>query len=405
MEAATDQELPRVHRLDQVDPAAVPRIASGSTELDRVLGGGLVPGSVVLLGGEPGVGKSTLVLQMSSKMRDAGGPALVATAEESVEQVALRGERLGVSAGDVMVVAEDDVDRILAAAHQVGARLLVVDSIQTVGVGDLDSAPGSVVQVRESASRLIRFAKTTDTPVVLVGHVTKDGGLAGPKLLEHMVDVVLYLEGDPDRGFRALRSFKNRFGPTHRVALFDMRAEGLVELEDPSRAFLADWRDDVPGTVAFCAIDGRRPVMVEIQALVAPTSHQPARRSVRGVDASRVHQILAVLDRHCGVGLADSEVYVNVVGGWRLDEPACDLPVALAVVSSALYRPLSSLAAWGEVGLAGEVRPVSLAATRQEEARRLGVSQVVAPAEGVRLTLAEALAMAGLATPTVRAAT
>ncbi len=231
-------------------------------------------------------------------------------------------------------------------------------------------------------------------PTVLVGHVTKDGALAGPKLLEHMVDVVLSLEGDPDRGFRALRSFKNRFGATHVVALFDMRSDGLVEILDPSEAFLAEWQSDVPGTVVFPAVEGRRSVMVEIQALVTPTSQVQPRRSVRGVDNARVHQILAVLQRHCGLRLSEHEVYVNVVGGWRLDEPAADLAIALALASSALDRPLGPAAAWGEVGLAGEVRPVPFAARRREEVRRVGVGHSIDP--DVVDRVGDSLVVAGL---------
>lgn len=387
---------PVVRSLGDVGGDSPPRVETGLAEFDRVTGGGLVPGSVVLVGGEPGVGKSTLLLQIAGALAGGDGPTLIATAEESVDQVAMRARRIGVGGERVLVLAETDVDRVIAAAEESRPRLLVVDSIQTVGVAELGSAPGTVGQVRESAARLVRFAKVSHTPTVLVGHVTKEGGLAGPKLLEHMVDVVLYLEGDPDRGFRALRSFKNRFGPTHLVALFDMRSEGLVELPDPSEVFLSEWRSDVPGTVVFPAVEGRRSVLVEIQALVVPTSMNPPRRSVRGVETSRVHQLLAVLQRHCRIGFADMEVYVNVVGGWRLDEPACDLPVALALASSALDVPLGSLAAWGEVGLAGEVRPVPFDARRREEAERIGVGWVLAPRPGTKLRLDEALMKAGL---------
>ena len=370
------------------------RRTSGMGEVDRVLGGGLVPGSVVLVGGEPGVGKSTLLLQLAGAVALGGGTVLVCSAEESAQQVAMRAERVGVNSDGVLVLAEDDVDAAIDAAVEASPDLLIIDSIQTVGVGDLDSAPGSVSQVRESASRLVRFAKDRGVATILVGHVTKDGGLAGPKLLEHMVDVVLSLEGDPDRGFRALRSFKNRFGATHTVALFDMRNEGMVEVEDPSEAFLAEWQSDVPGTIVFPAVEGRRSVLVEIQALVTKSSQVQPRRSVRGVESSRVHQILAVLDRHCGIGLSDHEVYVNVVGGWNLDEPACDLPVALALASSRMDLPLGSVAAWGEIGLAGEVRPVPFDARRREEAARLGIKTTVAPTQGQRLFLA--LTQAGL---------
>jgi len=394
-------DLPRSARRGPAPVAAqlssevqLERRTSGMGEVDRVLGGGLVPGSVVLLGGEPGVGKSTLLLQLAGSIAAGGGRVLVCSAEESAQQVAMRARRVAVHSDGVLVLAEDDVDAAIAAADAAEPDVLIIDSIQTVGIPELGSAPGSVTQVRESASRLVRYAKERGVATILVGHVTKEGGLAGPKLLEHTVDVVLSLEGDPDRGFRALRSFKNRFGATHVVALFDMRSEGMVEVEDPSEAFLAEWQSDVPGTVVFPAVEGRRSVLVEIQALVTGTSQPQPRRSVRGVEASRVHQILAVLDRHCGIPLADHEVYVNVVGGWKLDEPACDLPVALALASSRMDRPLGSVAAWGEIGLAGEVRPVPFEARRREESDRLGIATVIAPTKGQRLFLA--LVEAGL---------
>lgn len=383
--------------LDQVQSSDVIRTDTGMSELDRVLGGGLVDGSAALVGGEPGVGKSTLLLQMAGSLADAGHRVLVATAEESAQQVGLRAQRLGIDAPEVLLLAEDDVDRVIDTAQQAKPAVLIMDSIQTVGVADIASAPGSVTQVREASSRLIRYAKGSGTATILVGHVTKEGGLAGPKILEHMVDVVLYLEGDPDRGFRALRSFKNRFGATHVVALYDMRSEGMVEVLDPSEAFLAEWQSNVPGTVVFPAVEGRRSVMVEIQALVSKSSMPQPRRSVRGVDAPRVHQLLAVLERHAGLPLGDHEVYVNVVGGWKITEPGADLAIALAIASSAMDTPLGSTAAWGEVGLAGEVRPVPFEARRREEARRLGIETLIAPAD--KLRIGAALALGGLAGP------
>lgn len=372
------------------------RLPTGWAEVDRVLGGGLVEGSAVLLGGEPGVGKSTLLLQLAGSLAATGRPALIATAEESVEQVAMRADRLGIGSSEIQLVADDDVDAIVALATEDRPSLLVVDSIQTVGVSEVQSAPGGVAQVRESAARLIRFAKVTGTALVLVGHVTKEGGLAGPKILEHMVDVVLYMEGDPDRGLRILRSNKNRFGPTHTSGMFEMGSEGLVELDDPSKIFLQGWEADVPGTVVYPAVEGRRSVLVEIQALVVPTSQVQPRRSIRGLDPARVNQVLAVLQRHCGVRLHDKEVYVNVVGGWRLDEPGCDLAVALAVASSDADQSLGRIAAWGEIGLAGEVRPIPMEARRIEELDRMGLTRRVAPGGGEPIRLREALAQAGL---------
>lgn len=387
---------PQAQPVSKLRVGDMSRRPAGMPEFDRVLGGGVVEGSVILLGGEPGIGKSTLLLQLAGAVAAGGGRVLIATAEESAQQVALRADRLGVGGDQVLLVAEDDVDKILAASDECRPDLIVIDSIQMVRVEELDSAPGSVAQVRESAARLASHAKSQGVATVLVGHVTKDGGLAGPKLLEHMVDVVLSLEGDPDRGFRALRSFKNRFGPTHVVALFDMESEGMVAISDPSEAFLADWQTDVPGTVVFPTVEGRRSILVEVQALVVPSSAPQPRRAVRGLEPTRVHQVLAVLDRHCRIRLGQFEVYVNVVGGWSIEDPGSDLPVALALASSALDRPLGSVAAWGEVGLSGEVRPVPFAQRREEEANRLGVTRVVRPLE--RLRLIEALSGLGLST-------
>ncbi len=395
------EEAPRASKRKVQAPTALPlakvgsesfqRMNTGVGELDRVLGGGLVAGSVILVGGEPGVGKSTLLLQMAGSLAAQGARTLIATAEESAEQVGMRAARLEIGGDDVLLLADDDVDRILASADQSKPEVLIVDSIQTVGVPEVSSAPGGVSQVRESAARLIRHAKVNGMATVIVGHVNKEGGLAGPKLLEHMVDVVLSLEGDPDRGLRALRSYKNRFGATHVVALFDMHGDGLMEVADPSAAFLAEWQSNVPGTIVFPAVEGRRSVMVEIQALVSPTTQAQPRRSVRGVDAARVHQLLAVLERHCRIKVSDHEVYVNVVGGWRLDEPACDLAVALAVASSVLDIPLGPTAAWGEVGLAGEVRAVPFELRRKEESGRVGVERVIAPETGSGMRLTDAV--------------
>lgn len=364
--------------------------------MDRVLGGGLVGGSVVLLGGEPGVGKSTLLLQLAGGLASQGQTALLASAEESVEQVAMRAGRLGIDSESISLVADDDVDAIVSLASASKPALLVVDSIQTVGVPEIASAPGGVAQVREGAARLIRLAKQTGIALVLVGHVTKEGGLAGPKILEHMVDVVLYMEGDPDRGFRVLRSNKNRFGATHVSGMFEMASDGLAEIADPSKVFLQGWESEVAGTVVYPAVEGRRSVLVEIQALVVPTNQVQPRRSIRGLDAARVNQVLAVLQRHCGLRLHDKEVYVNVVGGWRLDEPGCDLAVALAVASSDADTPLGRVAAWGEIGLAGEVRPIPMEARRIEELDRMGLTRRVAPGSGEPMRLREALAQAGL---------
>jgi len=387
---------PRAVPLPEVRESVTDRVPVGMGEIDRVLGGGLVPGGVVLVGGEPGVGKSTLLTQVAGAMSGGSHTVLIATAEESAEQVGLRAQRLGITSHDVLLIAEDDVDAVIASATEVNPTLLIVDSIQTVAATEVGGAPGSVAQVRECSARLIRFAKDRGIATVLVGHVTKDGGIAGPKLLEHMVDVVLYMEGETDRGFRTLHSLKNRFGATHLVGLFEMAEEGLAEVPDPSAVFLADWQGSVPGTVIYPAMQGKRSVLVEIQALVSQSGLPQPRRSVRGIETARVHQILAVLDRHADLRFSDRDVYVNVVGGIRLTEPAADLAVALALASSLVNQPLGALAAWGEVGLTGELRAVPHDKRRREEAARLGVQGIVSPANDGPSRIRGALGQSGL---------
>ena len=373
---------------------AIARLPTGWEEFDRVLGGGLVPGAALLMGGEPGIGKSTLLLQIAASLAAGSGPTgpaeiLLATAEESLGQVGLRASRLGASG--VQAVAETDVDQIVGLARRTSPAVLIVDSIQTVAVADATGVAGGVTHVREAAGRLIQFAKQSGTTVVLVGHVTKDGSIAGPKQLEHLVDVVLSLEGDGDLGLRVLRSQKNRFGATHQVGLFEMTDAGLIEVTEP---LLGSWAGEVPGTVALAGVEGRRSILVEIQALVAPTSMPQPRRSVKGLEAARLHQLLAVLDRHAGLSFAGSDVYVNVAGGMRVREPAADLAVALALVSSLLNQPLGPLAAWGEVGLTGEVRPVGQTDRRRQEASRRGL-RCLTPLDK-RIPIETLLAEAGL---------
>jgi DNA repair protein RadA/Sms len=369
----------------------------GIDEFDQVLGGGLVAGAAVLVGGEPGVGKSTLLLQVAAGVARAGGSALVATAEESVEQVAMRARRLGVTDPSIFVVASGRVHEIEQAVLDIRPDVVVVDSIQTVVTDEADGMAGGVGQVRASGARLVALAKSQRVPVLLVGHVTKDGSLAGPKVLEHMVDVVLYLEGDSDRGVRVLRGLKNRFGAVHQVGLFEMQDGGMIELADPSAWLVGSRSRNATGTVLLPTLEGRRPLLVEVQALVAKAAGPQPRRSVNGIDPSRVHQILAVLQRHAGMGFADQDVYVSVVGGMRIREPAADLAVALALASSRLGRPLGDVAAWGEVGLTGEVRSVAQADRRRSEATRLGVPSTIAAGEGRLRHIAEVLAHAGLA--------
>ncbi len=367
------------HSLSEVPVEAESHRPTGLGEFDRVLGGGLVPGVAVLLAGEPGVGKSTLLLGVAGQVARHNRAVLVASGEESVEQVGLRARRLGIAEPGVCLVSDRDTDAVLSAARALAPAVLMVDSVQTLGDGKDPAGAGSVTQVRRAAQALIEFAKGTATAVIVVGHVTKDGGIAGPKLLEHMVDVVLYLEGDHQRGLRVLRCLKNRFGVTNHVGLFELGDEGLRPVVDPSKALVGDWRGDVPGTVVFPAVEGNRPVLVEIQALVSDSVSPNPRRSVRGMEAARVHQLLAVLERHGGLSFAGRDVYVAVAGGLRAREPGADLPTALALASSLTSVPLGRTAAWGEVGLTGELRGVPHQEWRTEEANRLGIGSVLSP--------------------------
>ena len=382
--------------LDRVRDIAVDRSSTGLAELDRLLGGGVVPGSVILLGGEPGIGKSTLLLQAAGEVASAGSRVLLVSAEESPDQIGLRANRLGIKNGDVLLLSEGDIDAALATAAQVQPTVVIIDSIQSIHATGLNASSGGVAQVRECAARASRFAKQHGIAVFLIGHVTKDGELAGPKLLEHMVDVVLSLEGETEHGLRVLRSMKNRFGATHVAALFEMHSEGLLEVPDPSAAFVGGWQGSVPGTVVFPAVQGRRPVLVEVQALVAKSHSQMPRRSVRGLEQARLQQTLAVLEKHAGFRFANQEVFAGVVGGLRISEPAADLPVALAIVSSLLEEPLGPVAAWGEVGLTGELRPVPHSVVRADEAERIGIPSVIASGVGGPERIVDAIRQADL---------
>jgi DNA repair protein RadA/Sms len=371
----------------------LPRLPVGIGELDRVLGGGLVPGSLVLVGGEPGIGKSTLLLQaaagVAARVAATGGPVLYATGEESAAQVHLRAGRLGLldgPAGDgVQVVAEREVGRIAELARTARPELLVVDSIQTATSDALDGPAGSVGQVRESALRLMELAKGDGIAVVLVGHVTKDGSLAGPKTLEHLVDAVLNLEGERYGAFRILRATKNRFGSTEEVGVLEMRERGLAEVEDPARAFLVEHAGPAAGSVVAATLEGSRPLLVEIQALVSPAGYGTPLRRTSGVDAARLTLLVAVLGRRAGIGLSAHDVYVNVVGGLSVDEPALDLPIALALASSLRDRAIApGTVAIGEVGLLGELRPVTGLERRLREAARLGFARAIVPAAVTR---------------------
>ena len=369
---------------DAVEISASDRRTTGIGELDRVLGGGMVAGCLVLLGGDPGVGKSTLLIQALAGLTR-GGRVLYATGEESIAQTALRARRVGAAAAGLAVVAETDVERILGHAQalvEAGTpAVLAVDSIQTVYTPLLDSIPGSLAQVRECASRLMQFAKTTGIPTIVVGHVTKDGAIAGPKTLEHLVDVVLQLEGDGGP-YRVLRAHKNRFGSTEEIGVFEMRGGGLAEVANPSAHLLAERPVGAPGSIVVASADGMRPLLVEVQALVAPASAGIGRRTAAGVDGNRVALLLAVLAQRAGCNVLDRDVFVNVAGGLRLVEPAIDLGVACAVASSARGRALDAhTVVFGEVGLAGEIRAVPLCDQRLAEAARLGFRRAIVPAQ------------------------
>jgi DNA repair protein RadA/Sms len=370
---------------------------SGIPEFDRVLGGGIVPGAAILLSGEPGVGKSTLLLEVASRVARTGDRVLYVSAEESAAQVRLRAARTGALDDELYLAAETDLATILGQVDAVRPKLLIVDSVQTVSSAMSDGAPGQPAQVREVAGTLIRIAKERGLPVLLVGHVTKDGSIAGPRLLEHLVDVVCSFEGDRQTALRFVRALKNRFGPTDEVGCFEMTGDGIAEVPDPSGLFLSRSSAPVSGTCVTVALEGRRPLPVEVQALIVGTQAPQPRRVVNGVDASRVAMLLAVLERRCGLKLSQADVYVSTVGGIRLSEPAADLAIALAIASAVNDKPLpATLAAVGEISLAGEIRPVSASAQRANEARRLGYATMVDAAAG---SLREALRQAFATTP------
>jgi DNA repair protein RadA/Sms len=368
-----------VQTLGALEPEEQPRAATGIGELDRVLGGGLVAGSVVLLGGDPGVGKSTLLLQTLTGL--AGGrDCLYVSGEESPRQVALRARRLSLEGAHLRLLAETGVEQILGAARREQPRVMVVDSIQTLYTEQLQSAPGSVSQVRESAAQLVRFAKQVGTSVFLVGHVTKEGALAGPRVLEHMVDTVLYFEGEPGSPYRLVRAIKNRFGAVNELGVFAMTEQGLREVKNPSAIFLSRHGGPVPGSLIMVTREGTRPLLVEVQALVDASPLSNPRRVTLGLEQNRLSMLLAVLHRHGGVAMFDQDVFVNVVGGVRITETAADLPVLLAVLSSYRDRPLATdLVAFGEVGLAGEIRPVPNGQERLREAAKHGFARAVVP--------------------------
>ncbi|MDO9397480.1 MAG: DNA repair protein RadA, partial [Herbiconiux sp.] len=388
--AASNEGITRAVRATLLDEARIARPiteissdiashwATGIGEFDRVLGGGLVPGAAILLSGEPGVGKSTLLLEVAAKAAEEHLRVLYVSAEESVSQVKLRAERTHSLSPTLMLAAETDLATVLGQIDAVKPHLVIVDSVQTVSSSSLESAAGSPTQVREVASSLIRVAKERSLPVLLVGHVTKDGSIAGPRVLEHLVDVVCQFEGDRQTSLRFVRALKNRFGPTDEVGCFEMSADGIREVPDPSGLFLSRGADAVSGTCVTVALEGRRALPVEVQALVVSTPSPNPRRVTNGVDSSRVAMILAVLERRARIKLSDQDVYVSTVGGVKLTEPAADLAIALALASASNDRALPhDLAAFGEISLAGEVRPVSSSRVRAAEARRLGFTTLL----------------------------
>ncbi len=385
-------------RLADVEAPAVARLVTGVGELDRVLGGGIVPGSLVLIGGSPGIGKSTLTASALGNLSGAHR-VLYVTGEESPAQVKLRAERLGKAALEVPILAETDLDAVVATIEAEQPAVCVIDSVQTLYAPELTGAPGSVGQVREVAGRLMRVAKERNVATVLVGHVTKEGSLAGPRVLEHLVDCVLQFEGERERTYRTLRALKNRFGSTNEVGVFEMRGDGLAEVADASARFVAE-ATRAPGSVVLAAMEGTRPLLVEVQALVAPTEIVPPRRVANGVDRNRLALILAVLARHGGLSLGSSDIFVSLAGGVRVDEPGADLAIALALASAAKGMPLGGdrpVAAFGEIGLTGELRAVAHHERRVSEAEKFGLSPVLAPGDGAT-TLRQALTRA-LAAP------
>ncbi len=356
------------------------RVPVGIAELDRVLGGGLVEGAVILVGGDPGIGKSTIILQAISKIADQSGTVLYVSGEESPEQIKLRAERLSVDSDRIMLLPETVVEQVLATADKLKPAAIVVDSIQTVYTEEMTSAPGSVGQIRESAAKLMFYAKRTATPVFLIGHVTKEGAIAGPRVLEHLVDTVLYFEGDRGHPFRILRTVKNRFGSTNEIGVFEMTDSGLREINNPSELFLSERPIGTSGSTVIASVEGTRPVLVELQALVSPTTFGMPRRTSMGIDFNRLNLLIAVLEKKGGIHLGGMDVFINVVGGLKIVEPAADLGIITAMVSSFRERPVDPQTfVFGEVGLSGEVRAVAQGEARIKEAAKVGFRRAIVP--------------------------
>ncbi len=375
------------HAYAEIQGRGLQRMKTGNSEVDRTLGGGIVPGSLILLGGEPGIGKSTLLLQVAESLSNRGRPVLYVAGEESVEQIRLRGDRLQVKGKRLYLLGETCLERILEQIESLGPSVVIVDSIQTVFSEATESIPGSVSQIRDCAAELLGFAKREGVPVLLIGHITKDGALAGPKALEHIVDVVLYFEGTRHRNEKIVRAVKNRFGPSNELGIFEMSSRGLRCVENPSRLFLSQRSEQVSGSAVTCTMEGSRPVLVEVQALVSQSGFSAARRMTDGVDANRVALLLAMLEKRLGLDLLGSDVYINVAGGFSLTEPGVDLAIVAAIVSSLGNHPLpESTVVFGEVGLAGEIRAVSFPRNRIKEASMMGFRNLILPANSLPLS-------------------
>lgn len=367
-------------RLSDISDEHTMRTPTGIEELDRVLGGGVVRGSVILAGGEPGIGKSTLFLQASGMLCQNGSSVLYVTGEESIQQVKMRASRLHISHKNLFILAETNLENTLSHIHTLKPGFVMIDSIQTMYDADMQSSPGSIGQVRECASRLLQLSKTTGIPVFIIGHVTKEGAIAGPRVLEHMVDTVLYFEGEGFNTFRILRAVKNRFGSTNEIGVFEMRQEGMIEVPNPSAVLLASRAQGVAGSAVVCCMEGTRPVLAEVQALVSPTAFGMPRRTATGVDYNRMVLLAAVLEKKAGLNLSNQDIYVNVVGGIRLDEPAYDLALACAIASGYKNTPVfPDTVCIGEVGLTGEIRDVGLMEKRLTECKKLGFKRCIVP--------------------------
>lgn len=375
---------PGAIKYSDIEASKADRIPTGINEFDRVLGGGIVPGSLILLGGEPGIGKSTLLLQAAANLAATIGPVLYASGEESEHQIKARGDRLGIGDAPLYLLAETCIERILEEVGRVKPSLIVVDSVQTVFSLKFQSAPGSIGQVREAATQFLFTAKGHNIPTFLVGHVTKDGNIAGPKALEHVVDTVLYFEGERHHSHRVVRAVKNRFGAVSELGVFEMTGAGLRPVENPSALFLAERPTATPGSAVLCCLEGSRPLLVEVQALVSTSSYGTSRRMAVGIDQNRLSLLLAVLEKRAGLHLVADDVFVNIAGGMTIDEPAVDLAIVASVASSLRNRPITAgTAVFGEVGLGGEVRGVAQAALRIREAEQMGFTRIVLPASNV----------------------